>query len=295
MDRYLEMQTFCAVVDSGSFVKASEQLKVSKAAVSRYISDLEARLGVRLLQRTTRRMSLTEEGILFNERCKHLLSELEDAENEVSSRGVEVSGLIRVNAPVTFGIMHLAQLWDQFHLRHPKVQLDVTLSDQIVDLLDDSYDLAIRIAKLSSSSMISKQLSSTRVILCASPRYLELRGLPEQPLDLVSHETISYSNFATGSEWQFDGPEGPSSVKIKSWMHSNNGETCVAMAIRDQGIILQPSFLVAEAINRGELVEVLPEYKSIQLGIYAVYPSRKHIPLKTRALVEFLNEKLQQK
>ena len=292
MDRFLEMQTFCAVVDSGSFVKASEALKVSKAAVSRYISDLETRLGVRLLQRTTRRLSLTEEGILFNERCRDLLSELEEAENEVSSRGVEVSGLIRVNAPVTFGTMHLAQLWDQFHLLYPKVELDVTLSDQIVDLVDDGFDLAIRIAKLASSSLVSKQLSSTHMILCASPRYIEQYGLPKQPLDLVHHETISYSYWATGSEWHFNGPEGPNSVKIKSWMHSNSGETCVAMAIRNQGIVLQPSFLVADAISKGDLVELLPEYNAMKLGIYAVYPSRKHIPLKTRALVDFLSERL---
>lgn len=292
MDRFLEMQTFRAVVDAGSFVKAADELKISKAAVSRHVSELETRLGVRLLQRTTRRLSLTEEGIQFNARCKRLLSDLEEAEGEASSRGTEVSGLIRVNAPVTFGIMHLAQLWDQFRLRYPKILLDVTLSDHLVDLIDDSYDLAIRIAKLSSSSLVSKQLSSTRMILCASPTYLEQRGHPKHPLDLATHDTISYSYWATGSEWIFDGPKGPSGVKIKSWMHSNNGETCVAMAMRDQGIVLQPLFLVADAIERGDLVELMPEYKSISLGIYAVYPSRKHIPLKTRALVEFLSEKL---
>jgi len=288
MDRFLEMQTFCAVVDAGSFVKAADVLGVSKAAVSRYVGELEARLGVRLLHRTTRRMSLTEEGTVFDARCRELLSGVEEAEAELSSRSGAARGLLRVNAPVTFGIRHLAPLWATFRDRHPQVRVDVTLSDRVVDLVDEGYDLAIRIATLPSSTLISKRLATTRMVLCASPPYLKSRGVPSHPSDLADHDVIAYSYWSSGDQWPFDGPDGPVSVTIKPWMHSNNGDTCRAVALAHQGVILQPSFLVGDDLAAGRLVELLPEFRSIELGIYAIYPTRKHVALKVRALIDFL-------
>lgn len=288
MDRFLEMQTFCAVVDAGSFVKAADVLGVSKAAVSRYVGELEARLGVRLLHRTTRRMSLTEEGTVFDARCRELLSGVEEAEAELSSRSGAARGLLRVNAPVTFGIRHLAPLWATFRDRHPQVRVDVTLSDRVVDLVDEGYDLAIRIATLPSSTLISKRLATTRMVLCASPPYLKSRGVPSHPSDLADHDVIAYSYWSSGDQWPFDGPDGPVSVTIKPWMHSNNGDTCRAVALAHQGVILQPSFLIGDDLAAGRLVELLPEFRSIELGIYAIYPTRKHVALKVRALIDFL-------
>jgi DNA-binding transcriptional LysR family regulator len=288
MDRLKEMQTFTAVVDAGSFVKAAEILGMSKAAVSRYVADLEARLGVRLLHRTTRKLSLTEEGSVFNLRCRELLSGVEEAEAEVSSRAGEAQGLLRLNVPVTFGIEHLASLWDRFHIQHPHVRLDVTLSDRIVDVVEEGYDLAIRIAELPSSSLISKRLASTRIVLCASPEYLALHGKPTHPAQLRDHATIAYSYWSTPDTWQFDGPEGPVNVTIKPWIRTNNGDTNRAIALAHQGIILQPSFLIGDDLASGRLVELLPEYRSITLGIYAIYPTRKYIAPKVRALVNFL-------
>ena len=193
MDRFLEMQTFNAVVDAGSFVKAADTLNLSKAAVSRYVVDMEARLGVRLLHRTTRRLSLTEEGQVFYARSKALLAELDEAEAEVTSRIDLASGLLRINAPVTFGIGHLAPLWGVFKAQNPKVTLDITLSDRVVDLLEDGYDLAIRIGMLESSTLVSRQLTSTRVVLCASSQYLAVHGMPAHPSELARHEVIAYS------------------------------------------------------------------------------------------------------
>jgi DNA-binding transcriptional LysR family regulator len=288
MDRFLEMQTFCAVVDAGSFVKAADALGMSKAAVSRYVGELEGRLGVRLLHRTTRRMSLTEEGTVFDARCRELLSGVEEAEAEVGSRSGAARGLLRVNAPVTFGIRHLAPLWAAFHDLHPQVRVDVTLSDRVVDLVDEGYDLAIRIATLPSSTLISKRLATTRIVLCASPQYLKSRGVPSHPSDLADHDVIAYSYWAAGDQWPFDGPDGPVTVTIQPWMHTNNGDTCRAVALAHHGVILQPSFLVAEDLAAGRLVELLPEYRSIELGIYAIYPTRKHVALKVRALIDFL-------
>lgn len=292
MDRFIEMEAFNAVVDSGSFVKAADSLNTSKAAISRYVSDLETRLGVRLLHRTTRKLSLTDEGQVFFLRSKELLSELNNAELEITSRNVIASGLIRINTPVTFGIKHLSPLWGQFLDRYPEIKLDITLADRIVDLVEEGYDVAIRIASLPNSTLISKKLSSTRLILCASPVYLEKNGIPQHPHELTDHSIIAYSHFSTKDEWYFDGPEGQVSVKTNPRLHSNNVDTCRAVALEGLGIILQPSFLISEDIQSGALIELMPQYKSIELGIYAIYASRKHLAPKIRVLIDFLAENL---
>ena len=290
MDRFLEMRTFAAVVDAGSFVKAADQLEMSKAAVSRYVGELESRLGIRLLQRTTRRLSLTDEGQVFHARCKELLANLDEAEAEITSRSAQASGLIRINAPFSFGIRHLAPLWGEFHARHPRLTIDLTLADRVVDLVDEGYDVAIRIATLPNSTLICKQLASTRVVLCASPRYLAQHGTPTHPSQLAQHAVISYSYLASRDDWHFDGPQGRVSVRTVPWMHSNNGDTCRAAALADQGVILQPTFLVRDDLDAGTLIELMPEYRSLELGIYAVYPTRKHVTPKVRALIDFLAE-----
>ncbi|TSA11311.1 MAG: LysR family transcriptional regulator [Comamonadaceae bacterium] len=288
MDRFLEMQTFNAVVDAGSFVKAADALNMSKAAVSRYVVDMETRLGVRLLHRTTRRLSLTDEGQVFYGRSKELLAELEEAEDEITSRSDAASGLLRINAPFTFGILHLAPLWGEFMALHPKVRLEVTLADRLVDLVEEGYDLAIRIATLENSSLVSRKLASTRTVLCASPQYLKLHGTPLHPAELADHAVISYSYLSTGDEWRFTGPEGSVNVKTKPCMHTNSGDTCRAAALTHQGVILQPSFLVGKDLTDGSLVELMPQYRSIEFGIYAVYPTRKHVSAKVRAMIDFL-------
>ncbi len=288
MDRFLEMQTFNAVVDAGSFVKAAEALHMSKAAVSRYVVDIETRLGVRLLHRTTRRLSLTEEGQVFYGRSKELLADLAEAEDEITSRSDAASGLLRINAPFTFGILHLAPLWGAFMALHPKVTLDVTLADRLVDLVDEGYDVAIRIATLESSTLVSKRLATTRMVLCASPKYLARRGTPQHPSELARHSVISYSYWSTKDEWRFEGPKGPVSIKTDPCMHTNSGDTCRAAALADQGVILQPTFLVDKNLADGSLIELMPQYRSLELGIYAVYPTRKHVSTKVRALIEFL-------
>jgi DNA-binding transcriptional LysR family regulator len=288
MDRFLEMKTFNAVVDAGSFVKAADALALSKAAVSRYVVDMETRLGVRLLQRTTRRLSLTDEGQIFYARSKELLAELAEAEDEITSRSDAASGLLRINAPFTFGVLHLAPLWGAFRALHPKVKLEVSLADRLVDLVEEGYDVAIRIASLENSTLVSKRLATTRMVLCASPQYLQLSGAPKHPSELADHAVISYSYWSTRDEWRFEGPQGPVSVKTNPCIHTNNGDTCRAAALASQGIILQPSFLVGADLASGALVELMPEFGSLELGIYAVYPSRKHVSPKVRALIDFL-------
>lgn len=290
MDKFQEMRAFVAVVDAGSFVRAAEALHLSKTAVSRLVGDLEARLGTRLLQRTTRRLSLTPEGEVFDERSRQLLDGVAEAEAELSSRVGEAMGQLRLNVPVSFGLLHLAPLWPSFMALNPKVVLDVTLSDRVVDLVDEGYDLAVRISRLQTSSLVSRQLTSTRLILCASPQYLQRHGTPAHPSEIANHSVIAYSLLSNGDQWEFQGPQGPVSVKVKPRMYTNSGDTCCTAALQHQGMVLQPSFLVATHLASGALVEVLGAYRSTELGVYAVYPSRKHLTPKVRALIDFLVE-----
>lgn len=290
MDKTQEMASFVAVVEAGSFVAAAEALGLSKAAVSRHVGDLERRLGARLLHRTTRRLSLTDDGQRFHARARDLLAAIDEAESEIASRSGEPAGRLRINAPLTFGVMHLAQLWGRFAARHPKVSLEIDLSDRVVDLVEEGYDLAVRITNLPNSQLVSRTLASSRMVLCASPAYLARHGAPAQPADLSTHQVISYSYWSTRDEWSFTGPEGEVRVRTHPRIHANNGDTCRAAALDGQGIILQPDFLVGEDLRRGTLVELLPDHASLTIGIHAVYPSRKYLPIKTRRMVDFLAE-----
>lgn len=288
MDRFLEMRTFASVIEMGSFVRAADTLGMSKAAVSRYVNDLETRLGVRLIQRTTRKLSLTEEGDVFYARCKEILAGLAEAEAEITLRTGQAVGLIKISAPVSLGILHMAALWGVFISQQPKVSLDITLSDRVVDLVEEGIDVAIRIGRLPSSTMISRKLATTRMVLCASPTYLRRAGTPKKLADLTDHAVLAFSYWSGGDEWQFEGPLGTESVKVKPKMHANSGDTCRGGALEHQGIILQPTFVVGSDLHSGALVELLPKYRSIELGIYAMYPSRKHIAPKVRLLIDFL-------
>lgn len=290
MDKFQQMRAFVAVVETGSFVRAADALDLSKTAVSRLVGDLEARLGTRLMHRTTRKLSLTPEGEVFHERCKQLLEDVAEAEAELTVHAGEAIGRLRVNAPVTFGLLHLAPLWPAFMTLHPKVELEVTLADRLVDLVDEGYDLAVRIARLQPSSLVSRQLSATRLVLCASPEYLRRHGTPEHPDELARHAVIAYSLLSTGERWEFEGPQGPVGVTVTPRMRTNSGDTCCAAALQHQGLVLQPTFLVGPHLASGALVEVLPRYRSITLGVYAVYPSRKHLTPKVRVLIDFLVE-----
>ena len=291
MDRALEMQVFCTVVDKGTFVGAADTLEMSKAAISRYVSALEERLGARLLHRTTRKLSLTEEGRQFYHQAREVLALMDQAEEAVSSAAPEPSGVLRVNAPVSFGVLHLAPLWGAFMSAHPNVELDISLNDRLVDLVDEVFDAAIRIARMENSSLVGRRLAGTRMCLCASPDYLASHPPLRTLADLAEHGVIAYTNFATGNDWQFDGPDGRVSVRTRSSVRCNNGDTCRSIALAGGGIALQPSFMVGEDLRSGALVEILPEYRSIELGIYVVYPTRKHLASKVRALISFLAER----
>jgi DNA-binding transcriptional LysR family regulator len=292
MDLLQAMKTFTAVVEAGSFVGAMDATALSKPAVSRHVTELEEHLGTRLLQRTTRRLSLTSEGQIYYQRCKEVLQAVQEAEAEVGLSTGQAQGRLRIGAPQTFGALHLAALWGRFAAENPLVTLDIVLSDRVVDLVEEGYDLVIRIARMSDSNLISRALARTRMVLCASPPYLAHHGIPTQPHELARHDVISYTYWSSGDVWSFQGPQGEVTVRTHSRIHANNGDTCRAAALAHQGIILQPDFLVHEDLRSGALVELMLEFRAAELGIFAVYPTRKQLPLKVRRLVDFLVEAL---
>ncbi len=293
MDRLRSITALIAVVESGSFVAASQRLHSSKAAISRYIQELETYLGVRLLQRSTRRIALTEAGRDYYHRAKHILADLDDADSAVGANNASLIGNIRINAPLTFGTRYLAPLWAEFMARHPAITLDIELNDRQVDLLEEGFDLAIRIGNLADSSLVSRRLANSHAVLCASPAYLEKYGTPTKPEDLTHHQAISYSYLPTGDVWHFQSvKDGERAVAIKAKMHTNNGDTIRAVVLAGQGIALQPIFQVGPDIKEGRLVTFLPEWSWPSFGIHAVYPSRKNLSVKVKTLIDYLAEKL---
>lgn len=288
MDQLKAIESFVAVAQQGSFVKAAEKLGLSKAMVSRNVGELEAHLGVRLMQRTTRRLALSDAGAAYLQRCTQILAELEEANAAVSATAVQAQGRLKITAPLTFGIRHLAPLWGEFLRIHPRVELEVHLNDRVVDLVDEGYDMAVRIGQLAPSSLIARRIASTRLVLCASPRYLQQAAPIRDLEDIARHAVIGYTYLATGEQWHFTGPQGARSIEVRPRLRSNSGDTCRAAALADQGIVFEPSFLVGEDLQAGRLLPVLPQYAGPELDVSVVYPSRLHLSHKVRAMVEFL-------
>src|ERR1700756_368625 len=291
MDRLRAFEVFVTVESRGSFTPATDALETAPANVTPYVNELEAPLGTGLLNRSSRKLSLTEGGETLYARCKSILDDVAETEGLVSSASVEPRGRLRINAPVSFGILHLAPLWPEFMRKYPGVELDVALIDRVVDIVDEGYDLAIRISRAGSTSHAARKLATSQNILCASPTYLARFGLPTAPAELVEHRCIGYTYAATGDDWQLTDARGKShSVKVDCHMHTNNGDTARAAALAGQGVIWQPTFLIGNDLSEGKLVQVLPEYRLPDIDILALYPSRRHLSARVRAVVDFLVE-----
>ena len=284
------MQVFAAVVEADSFTLAADRLKLSKAAVSRHVSQLESRLGVRLLNRTTRRLSLTEAGRVFYEGCQRLLQEARAAEAAVTALAINPGGLLRLAAPMTFGVQHLARELADFIGACPEMKLELVLSDRSVDLVEEGFDAALRIGTLADSALVARRLAPLRRLVCAAPAYLKRRGLPTRPEALAAHDCLIYSYQGTGRVWHFRHAQGQEKrVTITGRVEANNGEALLAFAVAGQGIAFTPTFAVAPALRDGSLVPLLPDWQdAADAGIHLVYPARRHLSPKVRALIDFL-------
>lgn len=291
MENLTGMAVFAAVVEARSFSSAAVRLALSKSAVSKQVSRLEDRLGARLLNRTTRRLSLTEVGETFYRHCVRVLEEAEAAEQAVTHLHEEPRGRIKINAPMSFGILHLADAIPDFLARHPQVTVDIDLSDRFVDLIEEGYDLAIRIANLNDSSLIARRLAPVRRIVAGSPAYFAEHGVPERPADLKDHNCLRYTYVADGREWRFRGSDGEEAIEVSGSMRANNSDVLRGAALAGVGLMMAPTFIVGDEVRAGRLRPVLTEFEIADLGIYAVYPHKRHLSPKVRAFVDFLAER----
>ncbi|HUQ74673.1 MAG TPA: LysR family transcriptional regulator [Burkholderiales bacterium] len=295
MDRLAAMQVFAQVVESGSFARAAARLGLSTSAASRHIADLEGHLQTRLLNRTTRRVSLTESGRAFYERSVQLLGDLDEAEQEASSAAVVPRGTIRLTTSVNFGVRHVAPAIAEFLARYADVRFDVSLSDRVVDLVEEGFDLAIRVGVPGADNLVARKLGETRLVPCASPGYLERHAAPKTPEDLAKHNCFTYEYVTPRNVWRFRDRAGAErSVRVAGTLHSNNGDLLAEVAARGAGIVFEPAFIVGPEVRAGRLVPLLQEFVPPPIPIYAVYPSRKHLSAKVRRFVEFLIERFAQ-
>lgn len=289
VDNLADIAVFVRVVERGSFTLAADDLSVSRAVVSKYISRLEERLGARLLNRTTRRLALTEAGATLFEASRGALERIEEAESAVAQYQSAPKGRLRVSAPMSFGILHLGPALADFARQFPGVTLDIRLDDRFVNLLEENVDVAVRIGTLTDSSLVARKLAYTRAVACASPAYLAEHGEPATPEDLASHDCLIYSYLANANVWRFlarDGREIP--VAVSGNMRINNGIVLAEAALAGRGVLVTPSFYVAPMLRDGRLKRLLADYRLPELGIYAVYPQSSHVPPKVRAFIDYL-------
>jgi DNA-binding transcriptional LysR family regulator len=282
------MAVFAKVVESASFAAAARHFDMSPAMVSKHVSTLEDRLGVRLLNRTTRHVSATEVGQDYYERCLRILSELEDADRAAGDLQTAPRGLLRVTTSVSFGSRQLAPAIADYLVAYPDVSIDLRLHDNYVDLLEERIDLAIRLGQLSDSSLIARKLCAVEMIPCASPGYLAAHGTPQKPRDLIKHNCLIYTHAAPRA-WTFVDRNGKEEgVRVSGRVSGNGGDALLALAVRDTGIALGPDYLVGDDLTAGRLIRLLPDYTTQDTPVYAVYPHGQYLSPKTRTFIDFL-------
>jgi DNA-binding transcriptional LysR family regulator len=292
MDRLAAIEAFVRVAECGSFSQAAQRLHSSKSVVSRQVGALEAELGARLIHRTTRALTLTEAGRSYFERATRILADLDEANASVGQLQSAPRGQLRVNAPMSFGFLHLASAVPDFLNRYGDVELELIMNDRFVDLVEEGFDVAVRIGKLEDSSLVARRLAPMRRTVCAAPSYLQRRGIPDSPEDLKSHECLCYSNVGMTQEWRFVRPDGrPWPIEVHGRLHANNGDALRVAALQGFGLAVLPRFLTGRDVQSGALVSVLEPFMPQDSAVYAVYPHARHLSPKVRAFVDFLAER----
>ena len=289
LEDLVSMALFASVVQHRSFSAAARELGLVKSAVSKRVSLLEDRLGVRLLMRTTRKLALTEDGARYYEHCAALLAAADAAEEAVAGASTTVTGKLRVNAPVSFSQRFLADAVARFLDKHPSVEIELTATDQFVDVVEGGFDVVIRITRLTDSSLIARRLSADRLVVCGSPAYLDRHGRPETPTDLVGHNCLHYTLVPQAGEWRFrDAAKQPFVVPVSSNFKTSDGATLCCAALAGLGLAVTPLFLVARDVRDGRLELVLEGARKAEIGIYAMFASRRQLPVRTKALIDHL-------
>ena len=288
MDKLGSMRAFVKVVELGSFSEAGRQLRLSRSAVSKYIADLENDLGVQLLNRTTRSASPTENGQAYFERALTILADLDAADQSVAQLQSTPRGLLRVNAPMSFGTIKLGPILADFMALYPELRIQLVLSDEQVDPVQGGLDVTLRIAELESSSLIARKIIPIERVVCASPDYLKRKGTPAHPNDLRQHNCLTYGFLSTGNQWKLSGKDGDHWIQPAWTLCANNAEVLRDAAVKGCGIALLPVFMAEKELKSGALRVVLSAYKAPPLTLYAIYPPTRHLALKVRLFIDFL-------
>jgi DNA-binding transcriptional LysR family regulator len=288
MDKLNAMNAFAKVVTSGSYAEAARQLGLTRSAVSKAVTELEELLGARLLDRTTRRTSPTEVGRAYYERCVDILASIEETELQVSRLHDEPRGVLRVNAPMSFGILYLGGAVADFMAAYPDLKIELLLNDRFIDPLEEGVDVTVRIGALADSSLIARKLAPAHRVLVASPDYLARHGEPQTPQDLARHHCLNYGHVTAMQHWELTTGEETIAVPITSYLCSNNGDVLREAAVKGNGIALLPTFIVGEDITSGRLRVVLASHAPMSLAIYALYAPNRYLAAKTRLLIDFL-------
>jgi DNA-binding transcriptional LysR family regulator len=290
MDKFADIEAFTAVVDAGSFSAAGERLGIAKSVVSRRISQLEGRLGSRLLHRTTRRLALTDTGKNFYQRAVQILADLDDAEQSVTEETIELRGSLKLAAPLSFGLMHLSEAITDFLGEHPAIELNLDLNDRNINLVEEGFDMAVRIGELQDSTLVARRLGTVRFMTCASRTYLERHGEPAHPDELQQHIGLQYSNISYKQQWRYQTPAGKTiHAQPQIRIRANNGNALAAAASAGLGIIRSPTFILGGYVKEGSLVTILNQYQGAAVGIYAVYPPGRLMPRRVQVFSDFLS------
>jgi len=292
MDRLESIRAFTKVVQAGGFAAAARAMGTSRSVVNKYVIALESDLGTQLLRRSTRRLTPTETGLAFYDRCVQILAELDDAVAAVAELQGSPAGNLRVNAPMSFGIAHLGAVVGDYLAEYPNVHVELVLNDRFVDSIEEGFDLTVRVAEPDVlTSLITKEIAPVKRVLCASPAYLAKAGEPTRPSDLASHRCLHYGYLASGNHWRLHGPRGDELVAINCVLWSNNGDVLKRAALKDQGIALLPTFIVGDALQSGTLRTVLADHAPADLTLFALYPRHRHLSTKLRQFVDLLIER----
>jgi DNA-binding transcriptional LysR family regulator len=292
MDKLASLKAFVKVVELGSFSEAGRQLRLSRSAMSKYVADLEDELGVQLLNRTTRHASPTENGQAYFERALTILADLDAADQAAAQMQSTPRGLLRVNAPMSFGTIKLGPAIAEFMARYPELQIQLVLSDEQIDPVQQGLDVTLRIAELENSSLIARKIAPIDRVICASPGYLEAHGTPAHPNDLRDHNCLTYGFLATGNQWKLTGLDGDHWIQPRWTLCVNNAEVLRDAAVNDRGIAVLPVFLAEKELASGALRAILEDCKPPQLTLYAIYPPTRHLAVKVRLFIDFLVERM---
>ncbi len=288
----MSMSVFRRVAETGSFSEVAQELKLSQPTVSKQVAALENHLGIKLMHRSTRQLKLTEAGKQYYQHCRYIIDEIEENESNIRYNQSVLSGTLRISTPIKYGEMHIAPLVCEFLQQHPQLNIDLSMDDHYVDLVKEGIDLAVRVGPLTDSQMVARKLGDFDRLTVASPAYLSKHGAPETPKDLLAHNCLVFTLLTTQHHWHYEGPNGSEKVPVSGNFTTNSPSAMKKAALDSLGIMVAPTWLLEDSVERGELSPILTDYRATPMEIHVIYPERRFVPARVRQFIDFLRERI---